>query len=123
MKIVDTFTANIYIGFREEYSETVHTIDSIREYLETYCNDNGFAVTLTPTEFIYTSSQKSNFCNGEPGCIVGLINYPMYPMCNDKIESIAIKIAKDLLIRYGQFRVSIVMPAKTITIERSDCNG
>lgn len=80
MTTVKTFTATIYVGLLEKYDEfgneftggILHTIDQVEEVCQGYCNGAGLCVTVTPTKFIYTK-------RWEPGCIVGLINYPRFP--------------------------------------------
>jgi hypothetical protein len=112
MKSNATFTASIYIGTRHGYSEDkLSSIDEIRQWLKEFCNDVKLGVTLTPTEFIYVDG-------GEPGVIVGLINYPRFPKPIKEIKENARAIAQGLMELCEQERVSIVFSDETIMLER-----
>jgi Fe-S-cluster-containing hydrogenase component 2 len=111
MKTVKTFTATIYVGLREgrtaDPSPKMHTIDDVRVACQVYCNSVGLCVTVTPTEFIYTNG-------GEPGAIVGIINYPRFPTAEINIMEHAKLLALLLQSRLGQQRVTIVCPETTV---------
>lgn len=85
MKSCSSITTNIFVGLREAYSDTIQTLDAARDILHNYCDSKGLCVSLTPTEFIYTSSADKNIDGFEPRFIVGLINYPLYPSTPEKI--------------------------------------
>jgi hypothetical protein len=87
----------------------IFNIDMAREFLQKYC-DCGLCVTLTPTEYIYTKG-------GEPGFVVGLINYPRFPMKQEVLKAHAIHIAIGLKEKFKQARVSIVLPNETLMLE------
>lgn len=106
---VPTFWANIYVGFRErETGEMVFKPDVVRK-IRDYVDAVGLCVTYTETHFIYTNS-------GEPGCIVGLINYPRFPSSPDQIKAHAVAIAEMLLKACRQLKVTVVMPTETVMI-------
>lgn len=113
MKKNPTFTASIYLGLRHAYGEKISSVDEIRSWLQVYCNEIKIGVTLTQTEFIYVDG-------GEPGVIIGLINYPRFPQPIDKIKEHALVIAKCLMRRYNQERVSVVFSDETIMLEKQD---
>lgn len=52
-----------------------------------FCNDVGFCVTVTPTEYIYTGGAES-------GVIIGCINYPRFPMGHDELLAKASNLAE-----------------------------
>jgi ferredoxin len=110
---VPTFTATIYVGFRSVRTDaptfTLHTIDEARAICQAYCNAVGLCVTLTPTEFVYTDG-------GEPGVIVGLINYPRFSSTPEAIRKHALTLAERLRVGLGQWRVSVVMPGETVML-------
>ena len=108
-----TFFANIYVGTRHGYSGDCSSIDEIRQWLQKFCNDVKLGVTLTQTEFIYVDG-------GEPGVIVGLINYPRFPKTISDIKNIAITIAQGLMELCHQERLSIVCSDETIMLEKDD---
>jgi len=104
-----TFTAMIYVGFKERKTDEIRDIKLARKVCQTYCNDVGWCVTLTPTDFIYTNGS-------EPGCIVGLINYPRFPVSDNVLSQHAITLANLLKKEYKQCRVSVVMPTETVML-------
>jgi len=113
MKTLPTYYANIYLGLRHGYSGTVTSIDHVREHLQSFCNDVKIGVTLTPTEFIYVDG-------GEPGVIIGLINYPRFPRNVENIKRIALTIAEGLMELCHQERVSVVCSDETIMLEKDE---
>jgi hypothetical protein len=110
MKKLDTFTANIYLGLRHGYGEDVSSVDEVRSWLQMYCNEEKLGVTLTPTEFLYVGG-------GEPGVIIGLINYPRFPTTIHEIKRKAIAIGQGLMKLCHQERLSIVFSDETIMLE------
>lgn len=113
MTTVPTYTATIYVGFREgrsaDPSPVMHTIDEARGVARAYCDAVGLCVTVTPTEYIYTSG-------GEHGCIVGLINYPRFPSTPEQIKGHALALGEQLRVALGQFKVTVVMPDWTVML-------
>ena len=110
MKIVNTYYANIYVGFREGYSEKVHSIARVEKICEKIADECGMCVTVTPTKFIYTGG-------AEDGCIVGLINYPRFPSTPESITTRALGLAKILKRKLGQLRCSVVTPDTTYMLD------
>ena len=109
IKEVDTFTCNIFVGFREGYSDIIVDIKLAENICQNYCDNIGYCVTVTPTKFIYKNGN-------EPGCKVGLINYPRFTEEKQKIKEHAFSLAKLLKKEYKQNRVSIVCSDKTYMI-------
>jgi len=113
MKIVKTFTATIYVGFREGRGSdppvVIHGISEVLAVAQEYCDQVGLCVTVTQTQYIYTSGR-------EAGCAVGLINYPRFPSTPEQIRAHALELAGRLRDRLGQFKVSVVMPDETVMI-------
>lgn len=119
MKTLPTFTATIYVGLKDTdgshdgCEDYLYSHDALRAVCQRYCDETGFCVTYTETEYIYT---KGN----EPGAIVGIIHYPRFPSDFATIKSRAIDLAKLLQRASNQYKVTIVMPGETIMIERED---
>jgi len=113
MKTVDTFTAQISVGFKNIDTGVEYSARHAKEICQDYCDEVGLCVTVAETEFIYTGGS-------ERGCIVGLINYPRFPSTPEKILGHAFVLAKKLLDEYHQHKVSIICPDKTYMIERSE---
>jgi len=110
MKIEKTFTANIYVGFREGYGDQLHTYNEAEQILQEYCDSISYCVSMTPTEFIYNGAN-------EEGIIIGLINYPRFPSAREDIVNKAFAIAEIFLEKFNQNRISIVCSDKTYLIE------
>jgi len=111
MKTLDTFTAQIAVGFKNTDTGEELSVRIAREICQDYCNSVGLCVTLTETEFIYTDGN-------ERGCLVGLINYPRFPSDESEILKHALTLAKLLLDAYKQYKVSVICSDKTYMIER-----
>lgn len=111
MKISKTFTANIYVGFKEMDTGLIHTIDEVHDICKKYVDTIGLCVTITPTKYIYTNGN-------EPGACIGLINYPRFPDTDENIEIKAIKLAELFLVTFRQFKVTVVMPDRTVMLEQ-----
>ncbi len=106
---VETYTATIYVGYKEGYSSRAHNVEKVREVCQNYCDAVGLCVTITETEYVYTNG-------GERGAMVGLINYPRFPSSPEEIRRQAITLASRLRIALKQHRVSIVFPDKTVML-------
>jgi len=113
MKQVNTCECKIYCGLKEGYDGEIHDIEEVYDLLQEYCDKEGFAVTVTPTRFIYT---KGN----EPGVIVGLIIYPRFPKSIHKLAQHAITIGNMMLHELKQERLSIVGTDYTTMLEKDD---
>ena len=113
MTTVDTYTATIYCGLREWYEVEIHHPAEAREICQDFVDEVGLCVTVTETTFIYTKGS-------EPGLIIGLINYPRYPSTPAQTQDKAILLARKLMEAFNQQRMSIVMPDKTIMLEKEE---
>ena len=109
MLSVPTFTATVFVGFRETDTGAVHTLHEAETIAQIYVNRVGLCITLTPTQFIYTNGS-------EPGCMIGLINYPRFPSDQEGIEYHAQSIAAKYMHEFRQQRVSILFADKTIML-------
>jgi len=111
MKTVTTFTATIYVGFREQYTHEVRAIEMAYTLLQRYTDEGSLCVTVTPTRFIYKNG-------AEPGIAVGIINYPRFPEEHAVIRTKALVIAEALMCLYKQLKVSVVFPDETVMLEQ-----
>ncbi len=112
--VVHTYWATIYIGFKNVDTGKVHNINKARNVCSDYVNKIGLCVTLTPTEYVYSSDR--NEIRGEIGAMVGLINNPRFPVEPEVIEERAIGLAEILKEKLEQHRVTIQFPDKTIML-------
>lgn len=113
-KSVPTITAQIFLGLREGYTDKVHSLDDLKEFLHGYC-DKGLCVTVTPTTFLYKRTPEDPI-GREDGAIIGVINYPRFPTSRESIERTAEEIAALCKDKYKQNRVSIVYADTTVMI-------
>lgn len=109
MKTVKTFTATIYVGFKNRSTGSVHPIETAMSVIQGYVDDVGLCVTVTPTTYVYTEGN-------EPGIAVGLINYPRFPSTPKQIRTHAITLAERLRVRLQQYKVCVVMPRETVML-------
>lgn len=118
MDMVKTYTATIYVGFKETKTGEIRDISIAKKICQDYCDAVGLCVTIKPTEFIYTNGS-------EPGCEIGLINYPRFPAKWYTIMENAMKIAEQLKESYKQCRVTIVTPEETVMLSEKtgESNG
>jgi len=112
-KQVPTFTATIYVGLRVHYTETIHSLAKVEQFLRNYCDTTGFCVTVTPTKYIYKNGE-------EPGAAIGIINYPRFPSSPVMLKERALFIAEKLLALLEQGKVSVVFPDETVRLEALD---
>lgn len=108
-KSVSTYTATVYVGLKNRDSGRVHDIGEVERICQAYCDRLGLCVTITPTTYYYTNGR-------EPGCIIGLINYPRFPSTPKRIRQTAFELSRKLKSALEQYRVSIVFPDNTIML-------
>jgi len=84
-------------------------IAAATDYARRYCDDNGFCVTITPTVYVYTGGQEAGF-------IVGLVNYPRFPLSPDALWEAAETIAAYLRERLYQDSYTIQAPDRSVWI-------
>jgi hypothetical protein len=113
IKELQTYTATISIGFREQYTDNCHMISEVKEICQEYCNTIGLCVTVTSTHFIYKNGN-------EDGCFIGLINYPRFPSLPEDIVTKAINLATILKERLNQLRVSVICSDMTYMLENEE---
>lgn len=110
MKKVKTYTATIYCGTRAGYTEEICDGKDLYDYCQAYCNTHGLCISVSPVDFIYTDGNEQGFA-------ITLINYPRFPSTRKAIREHAFEIAKRLLWRMNQNRISVVCSDKTYMLE------
>ena len=93
-KSVETITANIYLGLRESYTDRIHSLEEVKDFLQEYVNRVSLCVTVSPTTFIYKDGR-------EDGVVIGLINYPRFPTTREALKKQAEEIALLCKNKYG----------------------
>ncbi len=72
-----------------------------------YCDDVGLCVTVTDTRYVYTGGMTF-------GVIVGLINYPRFPLTPDELWAHAEALGERLRRGLKQDSYTIQAPDKTV---------
>ena len=65
VKGVPTFTATIYVGFKNRDTKEVANRNAVVAAVQAYVNTVGLCVTVTDTTFVYVNGK-------EPGMAIGL---------------------------------------------------
>lgn len=112
MKMTETWEAKIYVGLKEGYKGSQHHWKEVVPVIREYVDLVGFAVTVTPTSFVYTGGEEMGVC-------VGIIQYPRFPKDIKLLESHAVSIADLLMTTFKQHRCSVVFPDRTYMLESS----
>lgn len=71
-----------------------------------FCYDGGLCVTVTPTNYIYKGGEERGF-------IVGVINYPRFPLPASDLEARANSLANRLMERLFQTSFTLETPEQT----------
>jgi len=109
MIISNTFTAQIFVGFKCMDTGKESTLQDAEKICQDYVNDIGLCVSTVPTRFIYTKGNENGVC-------VTLINYPRYPESSYEIKERALVLAEKLKTNLDQNRVSVVFPSETLML-------
>lgn len=78
-----------------------------KDICQEMCNLIGFCVTVTKTVYVYTNGEEEGF-------IVGLINYPRFPLDRESLFDRAIMFAEKLRLALDQKSYSIQLPDRTV---------
>lgn len=125
MRITKTHSYNIqiWVGLLENYEEDcvtpstktkLHTLEEVEGICQRYVNKEKHCVTVTPTKFIYTGGN-------EPGAVIGFIQYPRFERHSQTLTNEAIALAKILLKKLNQCRITITTPDRSIMLSKKDC--
>lgn len=85
----------------------------IEKCCQSFCNDIGLCVTVTPTNYIYTGGK-------ERGAIVGIKMYPRFPKDKDQLWDEATRLALCILDGANQQSCMINGPDKVIWLSNRD---
>ena len=109
MTNVDTYTAKIYLGFKEGYLDYsfLSPMNMLRETIRDHINNgHPMCVNITETHYIYVDGS-------EVGACIELINYPRFPLSPILLRDKAFILADLLKEKFRQERVSVVCTDKT----------
>jgi hypothetical protein len=109
MTTIPTFTATLYVGFKDRDAGTEATMADVLDIIQQHVTENSRCVSVTPTTFVYRDGREN-------GAAIGLINYPRFPTDHFDIRTRAITLGYLLMSRLRQYRVSIVMGSETILL-------
>jgi hypothetical protein len=103
VRSVPTYWARIYVAAAPR--NQAEAKDICQEYVDSV----GLCVTVSDTEYVFTHGS-------EAGVIVGIINYPRFPVKPAVIRKRALALAAILKKRLKQKRVSVEFPDETIML-------
>lgn len=119
---VKTFEAKIYVGFRKRYSQEVPGDAAL--VARQACREavaSGWCLTVQDINYIYTptfTTGQETPVGGEPGAVIGAINYPRFPSDPEELKAKVLALASVLLERLDQERVTVVFSDETVLVER-----
>lgn len=96
-KTADTFWVKIYMS---------GPIEVAKHVIRRECLKGGLCVTIEPTCFIYKGGEETGF-------VVGLLNYPRFPVSNSELINQARSLADELLEATFQESYSLLNPEFT----------
>jgi len=100
----------IWVGFKEQYDGPIHNLDELRKICQDFVDKVKLCVTINSTEFIYVNGN-------EPGAWIGLIQYPRFPKEEYQLIHDSFELARIIMKKFGQYRVSVVTRDKTYMFE------
>lgn len=86
-------------------------INLARDVCRRFCFNEGFCVHIEAADFIYTGGEERGFK-------IGIINYPRFPLPEEKLRWRAEILAKDLMERLCQHSYCIIGKDETIWFTR-----
>jgi hypothetical protein len=109
-KKLPRFDVQIHIGAKVGYTDTTISEEQVLKYCQMFCDTNCVGVTVTRTNFVYPNGN-------EPGYIVGLINYPRFPVYDFVVFDMSFDFAQHLMQAMEQFRCTIFTPTEILVLE------
>ena len=104
-----TFWANIYCGLKPGYDGVELSYDYAERVVKAYVQNKPMCVSFTKTKYIYENGEEN-------GVIIGIINYPRFPLDADDIRSNALFLANHLKEKFCQIRVTVMFPNETLML-------
>lgn len=116
-KSVPFHQASLYIGCVEGYHGNPYTEDDLRnaigEFQASQPKDELVSLRVTPTRFVVGSYD-------EHGWEITAINYPRFPKPKIAINNFIFNLAKFLIKKFNQNRISIVTPDEIMMLESEE---
>ena len=86
---VETYKAEIYIGFREQYTDKYHTYEELVDICKEYCDEVGLCVSIDRVDLPHIRERASWTGNGlDPQDVIRAIEYILDSQANTCIEEI-----------------------------------
>lgn len=101
-KIAESYSVRIYLS---------GPLDIAKQTIRAECLREGLCVTIEPTTYIYTGGEES-------GYVVGLTNYPRFPVPPEALDARALHLAGLLLDATFQHSALIVSPAASTWVTK-----
>lgn len=86
-------------------------IEVAKQAIRQYCLPGGLCVTVEPTTFIFAGGEEAGF-------VVGLLNYPRFPVENAKLDAQARELMLTLLDATMQHSALMVTPSHSTWITK-----
>jgi hypothetical protein len=103
-QVAATYWARIYIA---------GPIEVAKQLLRAECMREGLCVTIEPSTYIYTGGE-------EAGYVVGLNNYPRFPMTGEQMDERAKDLAVKLIDSTYQHSAMVQTPEETVWFTRRE---
>ena len=118
-KSIPSFSAKITIGLERGYEKERIKKSLIIEYIQKKQND------LIKNKNIYLSASISEckiVMSGqiEPHLTINFINYPKFPLKEDKLKTEIENLTKNLILEFNQNRVVIEYLDETVMLEQNE---
>jgi len=120
LRTVKTFEAKIYVGLRKRYSREILPMKELLAICKEAVKD-GWCLTVQIIDYVYTPTYtvgQLDPVDGEPGAVIGAINYPRFPTEPEVLKAKVLALASSLREQLEQERVSVVFTDETVLVER-----
>jgi len=84
-----------------------------KQHIREFCIFNNVCINIYKTDYIYRGGEESGFC-------VEIINYPKYPEKEQTLQTLAIILAEELLIKCCQKSYTVASANETCYYSRED---
>lgn len=113
------YEARLYIGSRRGYNGPVFSQWELNQAVgdfQVLLGDKASAVRVTPTTFQFGTYV-------EAGWEIAAIQYPRFPKDEVVIKNFMVQLAKHLMEKFDQNRISVSDPEEVVLLEREDAES
>jgi hypothetical protein len=117
IKHADFYEAKLFMGRRQRYDGPEFSDEelsrAVADFQKSYPDEGCPPVRITPTRYVHKEYQ-------EGGWELAVINYPRYDIPIRVLENFIMELAKHMLARFNQNKVSVVFPQEIYVLEADD---